>query len=184
MKNQKLIAVGGVVFLIVVTGVGYSVHKGAKPSNESVSNSEVRCEGIDPVAVTRRAQLVDNNKTQYATTSRRVFGRSTDGGLQMSYSQNGKLLLIEEGLYGETVNSEASYFLENGRVYYFHQEVTRYDTSVYQEDFDPESKSVEVRDFYLDENENLCYWYVNQNLQPVTEEIKDFVERSLIEVRR
>lgn len=170
MKRGQLIIIS---LFILAAIAGYSIY---------ANREREECKKIDVHEVAERVGAIENNKTQYATTSRSVFGRSTDGGMQIIYSLNDKIILIEEELYGETVMSDTSYFLQDDRVFYFHMENTRYTRSIYSEDFDPHGKSVEILDYYLDDDQMLCFWYKNGKLQLTDQAATDLVNRLISEL--
>jgi hypothetical protein len=178
MNNKAKIAI--VLSIALIFGVGFIVYK---RGGQTTSHKNA-CASINPDDVTMQAQLIDNSKYQYATSSRQILGKSTDGGVQMNYSKDGKILLSEVGLFGETVNYKASYFIQDKKVYYLHEEVTRYEKSIYVEDFDPSSKGIEIRDYYLDKDQNLCSWSINQKPQPIDEKAKNYVNEAISELWR
>jgi len=173
MKRYKFGIIG---FLLLAVSIGILLMiMMYKSSTDKENNNE--CNNIVPESVTMKAQLIEDQKHTFATTSRKVFGKSTDGGVQINYTQDGELFIIEEGLFGETIQSYSSYYIKNEKVYYIHKEIIRYPTSVYQNNFDPNNKEKEVRDYYLDKNQNLCYWYSNSQLQTITDDDRNYVKR-------
>lgn len=177
MTNYKLIC--SILFVLVAIGVGFVIYNNRW---QDVPN-ENACANIDQINVTKGAQIVEDSKLQYATSSQQIFGKSTDGGVRIDYWKDGKLLLSEVGLYGETVNYKASYFVHSKNVYYFHEEVAKYGKSIYADDFDPNSKSVQIKDYYLDGGQNLCFWFIDQEPQVVNEEAKNYVKNTLLLLR-
>jgi hypothetical protein len=177
MSSKSIATV--ILSIAIIVGLGFVAYK----QKSHIAPREDACASINPDDVTKEAQLIDNSKTQYATTSKQVLGRSTDGGVQIDYFKDGKILLAEVGLFGETVNYKASYFVRNDKVYYFHEEVDRYERSVYAEDFSSSSKSIEIKDYYFDGNQKLCSWFINQESQPIDEKVKAYVNEAIVQLK-
>jgi hypothetical protein len=108
---------------------------------------------------------IENDVMKYATSSKDILGKSTEGGEQTNYTLNGAIVLIKQFFYGETGKSEISYYLQSGKVFYFTKKITTYSLPL-AEDSSGNVKNVKVDDFYLGSNQNLCSWYSDQKIQP------------------
>src|SRR3989338_6183079 len=107
--------------------------------------------------------------------SKDIFGQSTQGGEQIDYSLNDQLIIKEQIFYGETGKSEASYYLSEGKVFYFIKKNTEYINSIYQ-DQSGAVKKVELKEFYFNSNQELCYWYFDKVLQTNDQDTKELID--------
>ena len=82
--------------------------------------------------------------------------------------------MIKQVFYGEIGKSEVNYYLENGKVFYVKKINTEYMLPL-SEDSSGKVKNVETKEFYLDSNQDLCSWYLNQKLQSNDPDTKDLV---------
>lgn len=163
-----------IIIAIVLISASYILLKNIK--TESPKNS---CSDIDPIIVTKQAQIIEDQKSNYSTTSRRILGRSTEGGTQLNYIDGNKIVLIEQVFYGETGKAYSSYYLVNNQVYYFHRELHTYNLPIYDSKFDQSKDVIEIQDYYLDNKQMLCSWYSNQNKQSISDAVKEFVSQSI-----
>jgi uncharacterized protein YxeA len=150
------------ILLVLVLSISYYLYKNKK---DVVCNTNVEQKKIE----------IDNNISKYSTTSKDIFGRSTEGGQQTNYTFDGKNKLIEQIFFGETGKSEIKYYLDSDKVFYIGKINTEYALPIY-EDTSGKVKNVDMKEFYLDNNENLCSWYLNQNLQINDQDTKDLVK--------
>lgn len=167
-----------VYLIIVVVGVAAFVYLNYWKNNIPYNNNNAvitGCENLNTVEVKKQAQLIESGIMQYHFSTKDVIGKSTEGGQQTNYSLEGKNKLIKQIFFGETGKSEVSYYLENGKIFYFSKKNSEYILPLSQ---DPTAKvkSVETNEFYLSSNQNLCSWYSNQQIQPNTQAAQDTVK--------
>jgi hypothetical protein len=170
-KNIIIIVV--VVIVAVLAFFNLRKDKGNQANNIN-NNTSTGCENISIENVKKQAQTTENNITQYASTTKDVLGKSTEGGTQTNFSLQGKNKLIKQTFFGETGKSEINYYLDNDKVFYFSKKNTEYILPLSQ-DSTAKIKSVELNEFYLGGNQNLCSWYSNQQIQPNTQAAQDTV---------
>lgn len=125
--------------------------------------------------VEQKIRDIDNNISKYSIASKDIFDRSTEGGQQTNYTLNEKNILIKQIFFGETGKSEIKYYFEANRVFYINKINTEYALPIY-EDSSGKVENVDLKEFYLDNNQNLCSWYLNQKLQLNDGDAEDLIQ--------
>lgn len=118
---------------------------------------------------------IDSNKDRYTQTIGQVPELTSRGGERVIYKDsNENIKLIRQVFYDEAFQSEINYYLSDSNVFFVTVDRVTYKEPLY---IKPESEIYDVltRDFYLDENEGICAWYLEGELQTNNEETKDFV---------
>ena len=169
--KKNIIIISVLIVMAVLVFLGLRKDKGGQANN--IGN--VGCQNIEVGDVKKQAQATENNAVQYESTTKDVLGKSTEGGKQTNYSSEGKNKLIKQIFFGETGKSEINYYLDSGKVFYFTKKNLEYILPLSQ-DSTGKVKSVELNEFYLGSNQNLCSWYSNQQIQQNTQEAKDTVK--------
>jgi hypothetical protein len=171
MKKTYIIA--ACLLLLLTIGIGYYLtDKQEEPMPQANINE---CSNINIANVKANAQTIENGKASYKTETKDILDKSSEGGQQTNYKSGDKTVLIKQDFYGETGKSEASYYLENGKVYYVNKKNSEYANPLSQ-DSSGEVKSVEEKEYYLGSSQNLCSWYSNQVQQPNSKDAEELIE--------
>jgi len=168
MKKNTLIIF---ILTILLVGSGYYIY--SRQNLPQTDRNE--CENISNQSVLAKAQAIEADKAKYKSTSKDILGKSSEGGVQTNYTLGGEPVFIEQKFYGETGKSEATYYLQNGKVFYFTKINTEYLLPISQ-DSSGKTKSIETKEFYLASNQQLCAWYLNKKIESVDKDTKDLVE--------
>jgi hypothetical protein len=168
MKKNTIIIF---IVALIIVGSGYCIY-----SKQNLSQGDIKeCSNIVTADVLKKVGMIDGNKTKYASTSKDILGESTEGGVQINYTSGNELILIEQQFYGETGKSEVTYYLQNGKVFYFTKVNTEYLLPISQ-DSSGKIKSIETKEFYLGNEEQLCTWYLDKKLQSSDKDTGDLVD--------
>lgn len=132
-----------------------------------------QCEDLSITSL--KVKNIENDLSVYSVISKNIVDKSSQGGQQIDYLLNNEKRLIKQTFYGETGKSEVSYYLEDNKVFYINKKNTEYVNSIYE---DPSGtiKNIKIKDFYLNRNQNLCFWFLNNKPQDKNKEIEDFVQ--------
>ncbi len=172
MKKNIIITFGVVIILCLV---GYYMYiKNHNFVNQPVENIG-QCDNLDLQVSKDLVQAIESDIDSYATSSKDIIDKSSQGGMQVDYLLNGKVVLVKQTFYGETGKSEVVYYFQKEKVFYINKKNTEYVLSLF-EDPSGKIKSVEIKDFYLDSSQDLCFWYKNQELKPNDQDSRDLVQ--------
>ncbi len=167
MKKAKLYISISLIALLLM--IGYYVFYAKKNYHENiVINKE--CEILNVPEVKKEAQLIEADKFKYSSSSRDIFGKSTEGGYQIDYQIGDEVILTEQAFYGETGKTEIKYYINNGKVFYLARKNFQYEAPLYV-DTSGTIQSVESREYYFNSDEELCSWFLDEKLQQIDNEI-------------
>lgn len=159
-----------IIFIFVLLIAGYLVYK-----HQSLTHSVADGDGcVDVVKTNQEAAAISQNNSQYTLTTKSILDASSEGGEQTNYSLDNHLVLVKQSYYGENGKSQVSFYFRNGKVFYVHKENTEYLLPL-SEDPSGKTKNIEIKDFYLNDNEILCLWYLNQKPQIINQNSQDLV---------
>ena len=111
---------------------------------------------------------LDRSENSFASTTRDLMGETTEGGAQITYTQDGVRQIVEQRWYGETGRSTARIYYASGKPFALVVLSTEYAVPL-SVDNKGKVKSVEERDYYLDEAGVVCSWLLNGKPQPIDE---------------
>ena len=177
MKKNLLI----ILSVIAVAGVAYFVYSNNK-NQPPANNNNVPIAQCGEDNKKEQANIIGNNISQYATSTKDLIGKSTEGGQQINYSLDGKNILIKQTFYSETGKSEVTYYLDNGKVFYFTKKNYIYALPLSQ-DSSGKVKSIESNEFYLATDQSLCSWSSDGSVQSNTQAAKDTVNFLLTDLQ-
>ena len=160
---------------VSVVGVGYVIYSQnkIKPSDKNTNNvASAQCgEGSKK----EQASSIESGISQYASSTKDLTGKSTEGGQQIDYySSDGKNRLIKQTFFGEAGKSEVNYYLDSGKVFHFTRKNYIYELPLSQ-DSNGKIKSIESNEFFLSADQGLCSWYSDGQVQENTQAAKDTV---------
>lgn len=178
--SKHKLAVTILIVILLMTFFYFLCFLKKDPSQNQNNNNTIddnnQCVLVNEGEANRDVEQIEKHRTSYVSTTKSIMGKSTQGGTQINYSMNGKVVIVEQVFYGETGKSEASYYFKNGKVFYSRKKNIQYEGSIYDDNFNPDKvKSIEVKDFYLDLKENLCIWYENHQRQLIDNDTRDLV---------
>lgn len=164
----------GIATALTVAGIAIGLYVYLAKTNPMLEPRMSGCEQVDSQVVLQHVGAVNDDIDRYTSSSRDLIGESSEGGQQITYSQGGDVVLVRQTFYGETGRSEASYYLNDGRVYYFTKTNLAYKSPL---QIDPTGKveHLEKKDFYFDNQQNLCFWYKNDMIQQVDQDTRQLV---------
>ena len=121
---------------------------------------------------------LDRSETSFASTTQDVMGQSTEGGTQTTYTQDGVRQIVEQRFYGETGRSVARIYYTSGKPFALIVQGMKYAVPL-SVDNNGNVKSVEERDYFLDENGVVCNWTLNGKPQPIDDNTVESVKSYL-----
>ena len=121
---------------------------------------------------------LDRSETSFASTTQDVMGQSTEGGTQTTYTQDGVRQIVEQRFYGETGRSVARIYYTSGKPFALIVQGMKYAVPL-SVDNNGNVKSVEERDYFLDENGVVCSWTLNGKPQPIDDNTVESVKSYL-----
>ena len=173
-KKQTIIA----ICLVLVLAFGYFVFR--RPETLVViGNKSDGCQNLRIEETQKQAQAIENNLPSYASTTKDIMDKSTEGGQQTDYTAGTAKVLVRQVFYGETGKSEDSFFFKNGHVFFVQVKESRYAAPIFE---DPSGKvqSVSVQEYYLDDNQNVCAVFNGKNQEPITPELGGSVHNLIL----
>lgn len=170
--NKRNLTISVLLIAIILFFVGRRLYR-PKKVNPSADQADV-CANVNKDDYNKRASGIEKNIKEYSSTSKDITGKSSEGGQQIDYSLQGQTPLITQVFYGETGKSEASYYLQNGNVFYFVKKNSTYALPLF-EDSSGKVKSLEVKEFYLGSDQSLCSWLDNGKVQQNDQDTKELV---------
>jgi hypothetical protein len=165
MKKSNLVLL---ICLIIVLFIGYFTYQNLNKQKITINDSCI-------TDITQKVKNIEMNISKYSMATKDIIGKTTEGGQQTDYIFEGKKVLIKQIFFGETGKSEVNYYLENNKVYYFKKINTEYLLPI-SEDSSGKIKNIDTKEFYLDNNQNICSWYLNQKLQLNDQDTKDLTQ--------
>jgi hypothetical protein len=103
-------------------------------------------------SINLKVEAIEKAKQGYGKAEQDVFGKSSEGGLMISYYERSLLKKVKVIYYGEMGNATFEYYIDEGSVIYIRQEQVCYDKPMYFDD----SKIATV--------EESKYYFINQEL--------------------
>jgi hypothetical protein len=158
-----------ILLIVIISGYPMYRHYNLTPKNLSTScdNSPV----TDSYSI---AENIEKNTKNYAFTTKDIFGQSTEGGEQTNYTLDGKIVFIKQIFFGETGKSEVSYYFKNNNIFYVKKVNTEYLLQI-SEDSSAKVKTIEIKDFFINSNKELCSWYKNKEVQINDSDTRDLL---------
>jgi hypothetical protein len=122
---------------------------------------------------------LDRSEAAFASTTQDVMGRTTEGGAQTTYTQDGVRQIVEQRFYGETGRSTARIYYASGKPFALIVQNMKYAVPLSIDD-NGTVQSTEERAYFLDNTGVVCGWLLNGKSQPVdqnaVDSVKTFIE--------
>lgn len=142
----------------------------------------VSCIPVLPIPQSKtEIDRLDGSTGQFASTTTIISDRSTEGGVQYTYTSNGTRQITEQRFYGETGRSYMRFYYVNKAIFALVKLDIRYKVPISVDDTGAVASS-EERDYYLDVNGRVCNWVLNGKEQSVTSETIDMVNEYVSEI--
>jgi hypothetical protein len=166
MKKGIIITLAILILLIE----GFIIYKAQKSIQQTVTSV---CKNINLEEVKTKAREIDNKL--YSLNNKDVEGRSTEGGEQTDYiSNSNNRMIVEQVFFGETGKSEILYYFSNNKIFYVKKVNTEYLVPL-SEDSNGKVKNIEVKEFILNANQELCSWYRDGVFQEINQDTIDLL---------
>jgi len=183
MKKGYLTAGIVVVLIIAVCSISILAFKNwsnlnTKKNQHPIAIKEKKCEKVNIDSVSQYAKEIADNLSKYKATNKDILGLSSEGGVKTSYTLNGAEILASQMFYGETGKSQIDFYFKNGKVFYILKKNYTYKFPL-SENSSGEIKDTEIKDFFLDENQNLCFWFDNKKEEIVDKDTESLVDSLL-----
>jgi hypothetical protein len=94
------------------------------------------------------------------------MGRTTEGGAQTTYTQDGVRQIVEQRFYGETGRAIARIYYASGKPFALILQNIKYAVPLSVNN-NGDVQSTEERAYFLDDNGVVCNWLLNGKPQPV-----------------
>jgi hypothetical protein len=121
---------------------------------------------------------LDHSELSFASTTQDVMGRTTEGGEQTTYTQDGVRQIVEQRFYGETGRAIARIYYTSGTPFGLIVQNMKYAVPL-SVDNNGTVQSTEEREYLLDDNGVVCNWLLNGNSQPVDDNTVESVKTYL-----
>ena len=149
MNMGQIILLLGLFFSACSEG-GNTEHSEAP---ENLSNQLVNTDTAQVIKeINEKVERIENDKQKYGKLEQDIFGKSSEGGVMMSYYEGSLLKKVKVTYYGEMGNATFEYYMNEGSVIYIRKEHVSYDKPM---NFD-DSKIASV--------EESIYYFINQEL--------------------
>ena len=144
-------------------------------SKLEINEKAVSCPVLSIADVRKRIAEIDSNRDKYIQQLKDVPKLTSRGGTQINYTNHeGSLIYVHQIFYDEAFRSEISYYLSNKKVFFITVDRIVYEKPIYLDSKIRVNKII-TRDFYLNEDEEVCSWYLDNAEQPIDKETKEFV---------
>lgn len=177
IKSIVLVVLAGLFGVIALQ----IVNKSTSSNNRTVATQT--CSSISVENTRSRAYTIKANKSQYASSTNDIWGQSTEGGVQTTYIKKGQVAMVEQIIFGETGKTELTYYFNNDKAFFVERTSTEYKLPIHI-DNSAAAASVNKEAYYFDDNQTLCSWYVNNELQPNDAKTQDDIVSAINRVRR
>jgi hypothetical protein len=121
---------------------------------------------------------LDHSEPSFASTTQDVMGRTTEGGEQTTYTQDGVRRIVEQRFYGETGRAIARIYYTSGTPFALIVRNMKYAVPL-SVDNNGTVQSTEKRAYFLADNGVVCGWLLNAKPQPVDDETIESVKTYL-----
>jgi hypothetical protein len=165
IRQLRVIIFGALVVSLGVLCVYIYVVKATSGTMlQSVNQSKDRINALDLAAV------------KFASTTRDIFGQSTEGGEQIDFLSNGQRMVAEQRFYGETGRSYMRYYYDRGNIFAITKLNLSYEVPIY---VDPSAavKSSEKKEFFVDNGGQVCHWFLNDTEKVVDKETIEMIHQ-------
>ena len=127
--------------------------------------------------------LIDrlDHELSFASTTQEVMGRTTEGGEQTTYTQDGVRQIVEQRFYGETGRAIARIYYASGTPFALIGQNIKYEAPL-SVDNNGDVQSTEERAYFLDDTGVVCTWQLNGKPQPVDDSTIESVKTYLADV--
>ena len=109
---------------------------------------------------------LDHSELSFTSTTQDVMGRTTEGGEQTTYTQDGVRQIVEQRFYGETGRAIARIYYTSGTPFALIVQNIKYEVPL-SVDNNGNIQSTEERAYFLDDTGVVCTWQLNGKPQPV-----------------
>ncbi len=111
---------------------------------------------------------LDHSEPSFASTTQDVMGRTTEGGEQTTYTQDGVRQIAEQRFYRETGRATARIYYASGKPFALIVQNIKYAVPL-SGDNNGDVQSTEERTYFLDDTGVVCSWLLNGKPQPIDE---------------
>lgn len=140
------------------------------------------CSSVSVPKIDRHITAMESNVSKYASSSKELH-ESTEGGEQITYSDKSGVAIVRQKIFRETGNAELVFYFSNGHVFYIRWDDTKYERPYYVDPPVPVA-SVDHNEYYLSEDQTLCYAYTSKVIQPIDIKIRDLVNTFILSVEQ
>jgi hypothetical protein len=145
----------------------------------STADHASRCSSIMPMEHSQALiDRLDHSEPSFASTTQDVMGRTTEGGEQTTYTQDGVRQIVEQRFYGETGRAIARVYYLSGKPSVLIVQNMKYAVPL-SVDNNGDVQSTEERAYFLDDTGIVCTWQLNGKPQPVDENTVESVKTYL-----
>jgi hypothetical protein len=126
--------------------------------------------------------LLDHSTGHFASSTKDLIGQSTEGGVQIIYSDNGERKIVEQRFYKETGRAYMRLYFDNGNPFALVTLDENYAVPI-SVDNNPTIASGEEHDYYLGPNGQVCRLDINGVSQPIDKDTRDMVQKYIAGIR-
>ena len=139
------------------------------------------CEGDIMNATLSKVDTINRNTNKYASSTKELLGLTTEGGVQIDYTDKNLRVLVAQHFYGETYHSIVNYYYDNSSPILINTQRLEYNAPITVEPF-PVIKSTTTNMYFLDPKGKLCMWQQNNEIKSTDIKSQDFVNSLLKEI--
>lgn len=110
-------------------------------------------------SINLKVEAIESAKQGYGKTEQDILGKSSEGGVMMSFYEWNFLKKVKVTYFGEMGNATFEYFVDEGSVIYIRKEQVSYDKPMYFDD--SKIASIEESEYYFI-NQKLLKWKGHQ----------------------
>jgi hypothetical protein len=142
-----------------------------------------QCRPLLIIPLQQSQALIDrlDHELSFASTTQEVMGRTTEGGEQTTYTQDGVRQIVEQRFYGETGRAIARIYYASGTPFALIGQNIKYEAPL-SVDNNGDVQSTEERAYFLDDTGVVCTWQLNGKPQPVDDSTIESVKTYLADV--
>ncbi len=125
---------------------------------------------------------LDNQASQFASTTIDLMGQSAEGGSQTTFSSGNSKKIVEQRFYGETGRSYMRFYFEEDKIFSIVKLNLTYEAPI-SVDSNANVGSTEEKDYFLDASGKVCTVEVNGAAQPVDADTQEMIQEYIVGIK-
>lgn len=126
--------------------------------------------------------FLDKQTAQFASSTVELMGRSTEGGVQITFLDRNSKKIVDQRFYGETGRSHMRFYFEGNIISSIVKLNITYEVPI-TVDNNVSIKSTEEKGYYLDANGKVCGVDVDGVAQPVEADAQEMIKEYIAGIK-